>query len=83
MPRRRPRRNGALGAGVKVCICHDVSDHLVRERARAGVSLEAVLAETGAGSGCGKCILAIARIHAGAEAVLPPCARAGRSRQAA
>jgi bacterioferritin-associated ferredoxin len=58
-----------------VCVCYGVSDRLVRERARQGVSLGAVLDETGAGSACGTCQLAIARIHAGEQAVPPPCLR--------
>jgi bacterioferritin-associated ferredoxin len=68
---------------VKVCICFDVSDRLVRERARAGVPLEAVLAETGAGSACGQCRLAMARIHAGERVEGPPCAMNARARTAA
>jgi bacterioferritin-associated ferredoxin len=56
-----------------VCLCFGVSDRLVRERAREGVSLGAVLEETGAGSACGACRLAIARIHAGERAVPAPC----------
>jgi bacterioferritin-associated ferredoxin len=68
---------------VKVCICHDVSDRLVRERASAGVSLESLLAETGAGSACGTCLLAIRRVHAGEHLAEEPRARTCRSRQAA
>ena len=56
-----------------VCVCFRVSDRLVRERAHHGVSLGAVLEETGAGSACGTCRLAIARIHAGARAEPAPC----------
>jgi bacterioferritin-associated ferredoxin len=56
-----------------VCLCFSVSDRLVRERARHGVSLGAVLEETGAGSACGTCRLAIARIHAGARAEPAAC----------
>lgn len=56
-----------------VCLCFNVSDRLVRERARHGLSLGAVLEATGAGSACGACRLAIARIHAGERAVFPPC----------
>lgn len=58
-----------------VCLCFSVSDRLVRERARHGVSLGAVLEETGAGSACGTCRLAIARIHAGARAEPTVCSR--------
>jgi bacterioferritin-associated ferredoxin len=64
---------------VIVCVCFRVSDRLVRLRAREGVSLGAVLEETGAGSACGACRLAIARLHAGeVDAAPPPCA-AGRA----
>jgi bacterioferritin-associated ferredoxin len=56
-----------------VCVCFRVSDRLVRERVRDGVSLGAFLEETGAGSACGSCKLAIARVHAGARAEPAPC----------
>jgi bacterioferritin-associated ferredoxin len=58
---------------VIVCSCFALSDRLVRARAREGVSLPEVLAETGAGSACGSCRLAIARVHAGERGVPPPC----------
>jgi bacterioferritin-associated ferredoxin len=61
-----------------VCVCFGISDRLVRERAREGVSLAAVLEETGAGSACGTCQLTIARIHAGEVAAAPPAACAAR-----
>jgi bacterioferritin-associated ferredoxin len=57
-----------------VCVCFGISDRLVRQRAREGVSLEVVLAETGAGSACGCCRAAMARVHAGEAAAPPPCA---------
>ena len=47
-----------------VCVCRNVSDFAIRAGARAGKPLEAVLRETGAGSGCGTCVLAVARSHA-------------------
>lgn len=56
-----------------VCICFNVSDRLVRERARAGASLGGVLEETGAGSSCGACQLRIARLHAGEDVETAPC----------
>jgi bacterioferritin-associated ferredoxin len=56
-----------------VCVCFGVSDRLVRQRAREGVSLGAVLEETRAGSACGACQLAIARVHSGEVAQPPPC----------
>lgn len=58
---------------VIVCSCFNVSDRLVRARARDGVPLHAVLAETGAGASCGACRSAIARVHAGERAEPPPC----------
>jgi bacterioferritin-associated ferredoxin len=56
-----------------LCVCFNVSDRLVRERAREGASLGEVLEETGAGSACGSCRLAIARVHAGERAAAPAC----------
>jgi bacterioferritin-associated ferredoxin len=58
---------------VIVCSCFNVSDRLLRARAREGVPLHAVLAETGAGASCGACRTAIARIHAGDRAEAAPC----------
>ncbi len=66
-----------------VCVCFNVSDRVVRERAREGVSLAEVLEETGAGSACGTCQLAIARIHAGERDVAAPCKRVEAARDAA
>lgn len=63
-----------------VCVCFRISDRLVRERARDGVSLGAVLEETGAGSACGSCQLAIARIHAGGRAEAAPCSAVSSTR---
>lgn len=63
-----------------VCSCFAISDRQVRARAREGASLLQVLAETGAGSACGCCKLAIARIHAGEQVdALPPCAARARA----
>lgn len=62
-----------------VCSCFAVSDRLVRARAREGVPLAAVLTETGAGSACGACRLALARIHAGEVVEQAPCAAARRA----
>jgi bacterioferritin-associated ferredoxin len=63
-----------------LCICFGVSDRAVRQRASEGVPLDAVIRETGAGSACGMCLQAIARVHAGEAAARPrcavPCARA-------
>ncbi len=55
-----------------VCLCFGVSDRLVRDLARDGVSLGALFEETGAGA-CGPCRLAIARIHAGERAEPARC----------
>ena len=55
------------------CSCYALSDRFVRARAREGVSLPDVLAETGAGSACGACRLAIAQVHAGERGTPPPC----------
>jgi bacterioferritin-associated ferredoxin len=68
---------------VIVCICFNVSDQLVRERTREGASLADVLGETGAGSACGTCQLAIARLHAGERDVAAPCKRVEAARDAA
>ena len=59
-----------------LCVCFNVSDRLVRERARYGVSLREVLEETRAGSACGACKLAIARVHRGEHVAGAPCAAA-------
>ncbi len=48
-----------------VCCCFNVSDGQIRERARRGFSLKEILDDTGAGSSCGICQLAIARVRAG------------------
>jgi bacterioferritin-associated ferredoxin len=64
---------------VIVCSCFAVSDRIVRARAREGAALAAVLAETGAGSACGACRLAIARLHAGERVERAPCAGAARA----
>jgi bacterioferritin-associated ferredoxin len=58
---------------VIVCLCFNVSDRLVRQRARDGVSLHQILEETRAGSACGSCKLAIARVHRGEAVAGPPC----------
>jgi bacterioferritin-associated ferredoxin len=57
---------------VIVCVCKGVSDRRIRAEAAAGHSLDEVLRRTGAGSSCGQCRFAIARIvhaeHAAAQA---------------
>ncbi len=65
-----------------VCVCRNVSDSAIRAGARAGKPLEAVLRETGAGSGCGNCVLAVARIHAAearASAQSAPASATGKA----
>lgn len=59
-----------------VCLCFNVSDALVRRRAAEGASLRQVIAETGAGTACGCCVAALAKVHAGGAAAAPACARA-------
>jgi bacterioferritin-associated ferredoxin len=67
-----------MGARVIVCICFNISDRLVRDRAREGRSLHELLEETGAGSACGACRLAVARVHAGEKVEAASCAASGR-----
>jgi bacterioferritin-associated ferredoxin len=47
---------------VKICVCRDVSDGLLRDAVRCGRTVEDVIAATGAGSDCGACEGALARI---------------------
>jgi bacterioferritin-associated ferredoxin len=49
---------------VIVCVCKGISDRRIREEAAAGHSLDQVLHRTGAGSSCGSCVFAIARMVA-------------------
>ena len=63
-----------------VCSCFNLSDRAVRERARRGRSLREILEETGAGSACGACQLALARVAAGESS---PAAHACPARAAA
>jgi bacterioferritin-associated ferredoxin len=59
-----------------LCSCFNVSDRDVRERALQGRSLREILEETGAGSSCGMCQLAIARARSEQEPLAPhACAR--------
>lgn len=51
-----------------VCVCHAVSDGELRAAVRAGRTREDVLRATGAGTGCGCCLPALARIAAAARA---------------
>jgi bacterioferritin-associated ferredoxin len=57
-----------------VCLCHGVTDRSIREAAARGAStLDALAAETGAGSCCGACrplALAILQESAGSAAPL-------------
>jgi bacterioferritin-associated ferredoxin len=66
-----------------VCVCKNVSDRTIRARAAEGATLGEILEETGAGSGCGTCRLAVARIHAGERVEAPPCMRRAQPRSAA
>lgn len=58
-----------------VCSCFRVSDAHIRDLARRGLSLGEILEETGAGSSCGICQLAVARVRAGEPAQPHPCPR--------
>ena len=51
-----------------VCVCRGVTDRRIREEAVAGHSLEQIFHRTGAGSSCGTCKLAVARIAMEARA---------------
>ncbi|HSD18751.1 MAG TPA: (2Fe-2S)-binding protein [Anaeromyxobacter sp.] len=52
---------------MKICVCRDVSDGLLRDAVRCGRTVEDVIAATGAGSDCGACEGALARIAAAAR----------------
>jgi bacterioferritin-associated ferredoxin len=67
-----------------VCLCEAVSDRAIRAAREAGAqTLEAVAETTGAGSGCGCCHGAIAKVLAEAARPSPcravPCAGCPRS----
>jgi bacterioferritin-associated ferredoxin len=47
-----------------VCVCRGITDRRLRQEAAAGHDLEEVFARTGAGSSCGICKLAMARLVA-------------------
>jgi len=47
-----------------VCVCRAITDRRIRQEAAAGHDLEQVFARTGAGSSCGICKLAVARLVA-------------------
>lgn len=53
---------------MKICVCRDVSDGLLRDAVRCGRSVEDVIAATGAGTDCGACVGALARIAEAARA---------------
>lgn len=66
-----------------VCVCKGITDRRIREEASAGRSLEEVLRRTGAGSSCGSCVFAIARIVADAHAQAGQAPAASRETAAA
>lgn len=71
-------RRGAARIGehaVIVCLCKGVTDRRIRREAAAGHSLDEVFRRTGAGSGCGSCRLAVARIVAEERAAAKGAAR--------
>ncbi len=47
-----------------VCLCRAVSDRAIRIAAAVGLTLAEIGRETGAGSDCGRCADAVARIAA-------------------
>ncbi|BDG01787.1 (2Fe-2S)-binding protein [Anaeromyxobacter oryzae] len=47
-----------------VCVCRGVTDRQIRQEAAAGHALDEVFRRTGAGSSCGTCRLAVARLVA-------------------
>ena len=47
---------------MKICVFRDVSDGLLRDAVRCGRTVEDVIAATGAGTDCGACAGALARI---------------------
>ncbi|HYG66864.1 MAG TPA: (2Fe-2S)-binding protein [Anaeromyxobacteraceae bacterium] len=49
-------------------MCRGVSDRQLREAVRAGKTLDDVMRTTGAGTDCGSCLPAMARIAAAARA---------------
>ena len=63
---------------MKICMCRDVSDRELREAVRCGRTIEEVVAATGAGTDCGACEDALARLAAAARAegvLVQPSAR--------
>ncbi len=67
-----------------VCVCRAVSDRKILELAGQGLSPEQVMARTGAGSCCGTCRPAVARlVLLGQPRADPVVAQAERGRDAA
>lgn len=62
-----------------VCICKGVTDQQIRQQAADGHSLDEIFRRTTAGSGCGTCRLAVARLvaetRAAAKAAEQPAAQ--------
>ncbi|WP_242346601.1 (2Fe-2S)-binding protein [Anaeromyxobacter terrae] len=52
---------------MRICLCRDVSDGDLSEAVRRGRTIEEVVAATGAGSDCGACEDALARLAAAAR----------------
>ena len=61
-----------------VCVCRGISDRQLRAEAAAGHSLEQVMHRTGAGSSCGTCRFAIARLVSDEHARIAAADRAGK-----
>jgi bacterioferritin-associated ferredoxin len=72
---------GVAGAGMKICVCRDVSDRDLRAAVRCGRTIDEVVAATGAGSDCGACEEALSRLAeaARAEGVVALCAAQKRA----
>jgi bacterioferritin-associated ferredoxin len=68
------RKFGAGAETMIVCICRGLTDRRVREEAAAARSLDELFERTGAGSSCGLCKLAVARIAAAEQARLAQAA---------
>jgi bacterioferritin-associated ferredoxin len=73
----KPNINIALGVAVIVCVCHRVSDRVIRSLASDGCDLKAVRARCGAGTDCGACAAQVRDLVRAelARAERAPCAR--------
>ncbi len=67
---------------MKICLCRDVSDGDLSAAVRCGRTIEEIVAATGAGSDCGACEDALARLAAAARAEGVVVQRSARKRAA-